>query len=56
MAQFNPDDCKYYNNTDGVCCHEAIRCKDSTKTKNQIEKTELVINIFNNETEIHLKT
>ena len=25
MAQFNPDDCKYCNNTDGVCCHEAIR-------------------------------
>lgn len=25
MAKFNPDDCKYCNNTDGVCCHEAIR-------------------------------
>lgn len=23
--QFHPDDCKYCNNTDGVCCHEAIR-------------------------------
>lgn len=25
MAKFNLDDCKYCNNTDGVCCHEAIR-------------------------------
>ena len=25
MAKFNPDDCKYCNNTDDVCCHEAIR-------------------------------
>ena len=25
MAKFNPDDCKFCNNTDDVCCHEAIR-------------------------------
>lgn len=23
MAKFNPDDCKYCNNTDGVCCDNA---------------------------------
>ena len=25
MAKFNPDDCKFCNNTEGRCCHEAIR-------------------------------
>ena len=24
MAKFNPDDCKYCNNTEGRCCHETI--------------------------------
>lgn len=24
MAKFNPDDCKFCNNTEGRCCHEAI--------------------------------
>ena len=25
MAKFNPDDCNFCNNTDSICCHEAIR-------------------------------
>lgn len=25
MAKFNPDDCKFCNSTDNVCCHEAVR-------------------------------
>ncbi len=24
MAKFNPDDCKFCNNTDGRCCHEVV--------------------------------
>ena len=24
MAKFNPEDCKFCNNTEGRCCHEVI--------------------------------
>lgn len=31
MAKFNPDDCKYCNNTDSVCCHEAVRTDNKAR-------------------------
>ena len=30
MAKFNPDDCKFCNNTEGRCCHEAIMTDEKT--------------------------
>ena len=30
MAKFNPDDCKYCNNTEGRCCHEVIMTDKKT--------------------------
>ena len=30
MAKFNPDDCKFCNNTEGRCCHEVIMTDEKT--------------------------
>ena len=30
LAKFNPDDCKFCNNTEGRCCHEAIMTDEKT--------------------------
>lgn len=30
MAKFNPDDCKFCNNTNGICCHEVIMTDEKT--------------------------
>ena len=30
VAKFNPDDCKFCNNTNGICCHEVIMTDEKT--------------------------
>ena len=32
MAKFNPDDCKFCNNTEGRCCHEVIMTDNKAQT------------------------
>ena len=30
MAKFNPEDCRFCNNTEGRCCHEVIMTDEKT--------------------------
>ena len=50
MAKFNPDDCKYCNNTDGVCCRESVR----TDNKAQIHIIDPQDEHYNNQADSHV--
>ena len=50
MAKFNPDDCKFCNNTDSVCCHEAIR----TDNKAQVHIIDPQDEHYNKQADAHV--